>query len=148
MSDQRKEAGRNNDSHRYDDIIGLSHPVSAVHPQMSRIDRAAQFSPFAALTGYEDAIAETGRLTDMRMELEEDAKAALDEKLQKIQERITLCPEVSVTYFLPDEKKAGGAYVTVRDRVKKVDQYECMIVMQDGTRIPFKEIVEIETQLF
>ena len=143
MTDWKKETEGNNDYHQYDDIIGLPHPVSANHPQMSRAERAAQFSPFAALTGYEDAIAETGRLTDSRIELEEDARVILDEKLRQIQEQIEIQPEAAVTYFLPDSRKAGGSYVTLRDRVKKIDPYEGVVVMQGGTRIPIEEIVEI-----
>ncbi len=144
MTDWKKETEGSNDYHQYDDIIGLPHPVSANHPQMSRADRAAQFSPFAALTGYEDAIAETGRLTDARIELEEDARIILDEKLRQIQEQIAIWPEVTVTYFLPDSRKTGGSYVTLRDRVKKIDLYERAVVMQEGTRIPIEEIVKIE----
>lgn len=143
MTDWKKGTERSNDYHQYDDIIGLPHPVSANHPQMSRADRAAQFSPFAALTGYEDAIAETGRLTDSRIELEEDARIILDEKLRQIQEQIAIWPEAAITYFLPDSRKTGGSYVTLRDRVKKIDSYERVVVMQEGTRIPIEEIVEI-----
>lgn len=140
---QGRETAERNGCHRYDDIIGLPHPVSASHPQMSRTDRAAQFSPFAALTGYEDAIAETGRLTREQLELNEDARQILDEKLRWIQEHIASLPEAEVTYFLPDERKAGGDYVTLKSRVKKIDSYERIMVMQDGTRIPIEEIVEI-----
>lgn len=143
MTDWNKTTEGSNDYHQYDDIIGLPHPVSANHPQMSRADRAAQFSPFAALTGYEDAIAETGRLTDNRIELEEDARIILDEKLRWIQEQISVRPEAAVTYFLPDSRKAGGSYVTLRGRVKKIDPYERVVVMQDGSRIQIEEIVEI-----
>lgn len=138
-----KETAKNSDYHRYDDMIGLPHPVSRSHPQMSREDRAAQFSPFAALTGYEDAIAETGRLTQEQIELEEDARIILDEKFRWIQEHISAMPEVEVTYFLPDEHKAGGTYVTLKDRVKKIDSYKRVMVMQSGTRISIGEIVEI-----
>lgn len=144
MTDWKKETVRSNDFHQYDDIIGLPHPVSANHPQMNRADRAAQFSPFSALTGYEEVIAETGRLTDKRIELEEDARIILDEKLRWIQGQITVRPEVAVTYFLPDSRKTGGSYVTVRDRVKKIDPYESVVVMQEGTRIPIEEIIKIE----
>lgn len=148
MTDRNKKAAGGGDYHRYDDIIGFPHPISVNHPQMSRAGRAAQFSPFAALTGYEDAIAETGRLTDARMELLEDARSLLDEKLWLIKEQIADLPEVSVTYFLPDKRKAGGSYVTVKNRVKKIDSYERVLIMQDGVRIPLKDIVEIEGDVF
>ena len=127
----------------YDDIIHLPHHVSTAHPPMERTDRAAQFSPFAALTGYEESIEETGRLTEARRELEEDAKAALDEKLQSIQERIADYPKAAITYFLPDHKKEGGAYVTVEDYIKKIDRYRNVLHMQDGTQIPVQEIISI-----
>lgn len=144
MTERKMQTAGNHAYHRYDDIITLAHPVSSVHPQMSRADRAAQFSPFAALTGYEEAIAETGRITDARVELEEDARSLLDEKLRQIQERIEELPEVSVTCFLPDGQKDGGSYATVRNRVRKIDPYERVMIMQDKSRIPLDEIVEIE----
>lgn len=128
----------------YDDIINLPHPVSKVHPPMPAANRAAQFSPFAALTGYEEAVEETARLTDERLELEEDAVCALDEKLRILQERIAEQPEASVTYFRPDARKAGGAYVTVSGRIKKIDCYEQMLVMKDGQRIPIRDVMAIE----
>ena len=97
----------------YEDIINLPHHVSKTRPQMSMLDRAAQFSPFAALTGYDAAIKETGRLTDEKIEMDEDRKAALDMKQAYLIEMIDEQPEISVTYFLPDTKKSGGSYVTV-----------------------------------
>jgi len=111
-------------------------------------ERAAQFSPFAALTGYGDAIDETGRLTDAKVELAEDAGGILDGKLRLLQERIGIHKEVSVTYFQPDGKKAGGAYVTVVGLVKKIDRYEQALVFQDGTKIPIPEITKIEGEIF
>lgn len=144
MTKWNKGITESTDYHRYDDIIRFPHPVSKVHPPMSRINRAAQFSPFAALTGYEDAIAETGRLTDTRIEMEEDARSLLDEKLRQIQEQTAGLAEVSVTYFVPDNRKAGGSYVTVRNQIKKIDSYDRVLVMQDGARIALKDIVEIE----
>lgn len=134
---------RKNEEHRYDDIMNLPHHVSDVHPHMAVSDRAAQFSPFAALTGYGDAIRETGRLTDTRIELDEDAKELLDEKLRMIQERIASRPEVSITYFCPDERKAGGFYTTVTGCVKKIDGYAGAVIMGDGTRIGMGDIVKI-----
>lgn len=127
---------------KYTDMLSLPHPVSATHPQMSIYDRAAQFSPFAALTGYEGAIRETARLTDARIELEEDERAALDEKLRKLREHMAQV-EVTVTYFQPDKRKEGGSYVTVSGAVKKIKEYERILVMQDGGQIPIDEIVDI-----
>lgn len=136
------------DSRCYDDIIHLSHHVSEVHPQMTIINRAAQFSPFAALTGYEGALGETSRLTDARMALAEDEKEILDEKLRMIQEGIRDHPEVTITFFVPDEKKAGGAYTSVTGRVKKIDGYERTVVMQDGIKISITNITGIEGTIF
>lgn len=129
--------------HDYSDILRIPHHQSDRHPRMTLLNRAAQFSPFAALTGYEESIEETGRLTEARRELEEDAKAALDEKLQSIQERIADYPKAAITYFLPDHKKEGGAYVTVEDYIKKIDRYRNVLHMQDGTQIPVQEIIGI-----
>lgn len=112
-----------------------------IHLWKERIVRRS--FPFAALTGYEESIEETGRLTEARRELEEDAKAALDEKLQSIQERIADYPKAAITYFLPDHKKEGGAYVTVEDYIKKIDRYRNVLHMQDGTQIPVQEIIGI-----
>lgn len=130
-------------SDKYDDIIRLAHHVSASRPQMPVSERAAQFSPFAALTGYEATIRETGRLTEERIDLDEDMAAEVNEKLQMVQERIEEQPEVSITYFLPDQKKAGGAYITVTGRIRKIDQYKGTVNMHDGTNVPIREIKEI-----
>lgn len=130
--------------HSYDDIIDLPHHISKTHPQMPVSDRAAQFSPFAALTGYESVIQEAGRLTDARIELDEYSKAELDRKLQRLQEKIHLHPEVSVTYFVPDERKEGGTYVTARVKIRKIDPCRDIILMEDGRIVPVKEIIEIE----
>lgn len=135
-----------NDGKNYDDIINLPHPVSAVHPPMKLSDRAAQFSAFAALTGFGDAVRETGRLTDRRIELDEDAKELLDEKMRMIQERISDCPKASLTYFCPDEKKEGGFYTTVTGNVRKIDGYGGLVVMADGTKIQLNEIIDIILQ--
>lgn len=134
--------------HRYDDIINLPHYQSATRPRMSNYDRAAQFAPFAALTGYDDAVKETARLTDKKVELDEYGKDALNERLNMVQDAIDEQPEVSVTYFLPDKKKSGGAYVTATDRVKKIDEYENIVLLQDGTKIPIADIAEIAGDIF
>lgn len=136
-----------NNLHKYDAIINLPHPTSKKHPRMSMLNRAAQFSPFAALTGYDAAVKETARLTDQRVELDEYQKAALDERLQIIQEHLQERPEISLTYFKPDERKAGGAYLTITNIVKKIDTYERLIVMMDGSKIPIDEIMELNSEL-
>ena len=138
----------NANNHQYDDIINLPHHVSATRPRMPMIDRAAQFSPFAALTGYDAAIKETGRLTDQRIELTEDSRAVLDRKQQLLVDNLADHPEVSVTYFVPDERKAGGAYITVTGRVKKIDDYQRLLLLTDGTKIPLDEILDMESELF
>lgn len=132
----------------YNDIINLPHHVSNTRSQMSMLDRAAQFSPFAALTGYDSAIKETGRLTDEKLELDEDTRAALDRKQAYLLEMISNQPEVSITYFLPDEKKTGGAYVTATGNFKRVDDYERMLILTDGRKIPMADIADIECELF
>jgi len=135
-------------NHEYDVIIDLPHHVSATRPRMSMIDRAAQFSPFQALTGYGAAIQETGRLTDQRIELTEDSRAVLDRKQQLLLDNLADRPEVSVTYFVPDERKSGGAYVTVTGQVKKVDEFERLLILTEGTKIPLDDIPDIESELF
>ena len=135
-------------SGNYEDIINLPHHVSARHPQMPLSARAAQFSPFAALTGHEDAIRETERLTEDFREPDEDEKSLLDNKISLLQENISVHPEVEVTYFQPDSKKSGGAYVTVRGRVKKIDVCSCRMVFTDQTAIALDNICSIEGELF
>lgn len=127
----------------YEDIIQLPHHVSETHPRMSISDRAAQFSPFAALTGYGAAIRETGRLTEKRIELDENSKEILDEKLLLVAGRIKDQPDIAITYFVPDGKKDGGAYVTVRGKAKKIDEYNRAVILTDGMRIPVADIIEI-----
>lgn len=133
---------------KYDDIIHLPHHISDHRAPMSMIDRAAQFSPFAALTGYEAAIAETARLTDRRIELDESRRAELDERIRIIQEQISTKPEVTVTYFEPDLRKIGGAYVSVTGKVWKISSYEQAMILMDGSVIPFREILEIDGSIF
>lgn len=129
---------------RYDDIINLPHHVSATHTPMPVADRAAQFSPFAALTGYEDAIDETGRLTQQWIELDENEKERLDEKLQMIREQLPTHPQVSFTYFEPDKKKQGGAYLTTEGRARKLDEPKNAFIMEDGREILIERIVKVE----
>ena len=123
-------------NNRYNEIINLPHHVSTTRPQMPMSDRAAQFAPFAALTGYDSAIKETGRLTDERIELDEEALTALDRKYQLLMDTLDDAPEVTIIYFQPDERKAGGQYVSATGTVKKVDTFGRRILLQDGTRIP------------
>lgn len=130
-------------SGKYDDIISLPHPTSARHPRMPMADRAAQFSPFAALVGHGAAIEETARLTDQKVELTEEGKALLDEKLRLLLET---GGEGVFTYFLPDERKDGGAYITTTGKVKKIDPLEGRVILKDGTAIPIEDIWEIEAQ--
>ncbi|MCM1063961.1 MAG: YolD-like family protein [Eubacterium sp.] len=130
--------------HKYDDIIDLPHHISARHPQMPLADRAAQFSPFAALTGHEAAIRETARLTEAFVELDEDRKRELDEQLLLIREESAKEPEIEVTYFRPDLKKSGGTYVTARGRVQKIDGYSRQIHFVDGTVIPMENLYSLE----
>ena len=132
----------------YNDIINLPHHVSKNHPPMAAINRAAQFSPFAALTGYDDALKETARLTDERAELDDYSKYALSDRLQIIADRIGEHPEIEITYYQPDPKKHGGAYVTAAGTAKKINENQRIVIMTDGTTIPIEEIVAIEGAIF
>ena len=132
----------------YADLLDLPVHKSAKHPPMTLLARAAQFSPFAALTGYEDAVEETARLTDTRLELSEDMKTILNEKMQMILDNAENEPIVTITYFVPDKKKSGGAYVDVTGIVKEIDEYERCIVMTDKKKIPIEQIREINGELF
>ena len=130
-------------THKYDDIMHLSRPVSEGRAGMSGYDRAAQFSPFAALTGFDAAIEETGRLTDTRMELEEYGLQLLDEQMRALLEVIHTRPKVRVEWFRRDERKDGGSYVTTTGHVKKVDDYRGQLVFTDGRNIPLGEVVSV-----
>jgi len=136
------------DNRQYDDIINLQHHVSGDREHMSVIDRAAQFSPFAAVVGYDGAIKETARLTDHRIELDEAEKTILDERIRIVQEHLSRQQEIEFVFFRPDEMKAGGAYICVIGTVKKIDEYERAVIMRDGTRIPVDEIVDITGKMF
>lgn len=129
-------------SGKYDDIINLPHPVSRRHARMPMVDRGAQFSPFAALTGYDAVIRETARQTCQSIDVDESVCSDIDRQLRYLAEQIR--PEVTVTYFQPDERKAGGAYVTVTGRVKKVDPCAGELVFLDGSRLPFESILAIQ----
>lgn len=132
----------------YDDILHLPHPTSKRHPRMPIVDRAAQFSPFAALTGHGAAIEETARVTDRRIELDEDAKEQLDQTLQLLLERIDEQPEITVTWFSPDKKKAGGQYHTATGKLKRIDSREGRLILTDGNQIPLEDLLEIRSESF
>lgn len=131
---------------QYDDIIHLPHHISSTRPRMSGIDRAAQFSPFAALTGYDTSIKESARLTDARIELDDSQKEEIGEKLRLVTGQPDA--EIKITYFLPDTKKTGGKYVLAAGTVKKVDEYERMIIMGDGKQIPIDEVIDVDCDVF
>ncbi len=132
----------------YDDIIGFLRPVSRKHKPMPMISRAAQFAPFAALNGYEDAVLETARLTDEEIETDECAKAALDNKLRILCAGIDTLPKAEFTYFKEDQRKKGGAYVAVVGRVKEIDELRRLVVLTDNTKIPIDGIYGIRSALF
>ena len=132
----------------YDDIINLPHPTSKRHPRMPIRDRAAIFSPFAALSGHGTAIAETARLTELKIELDEDAKAELDRRQAVLLEHMDEQPEISVTWFQPDARKDGGAYLTITGRLKKFRELERLLILADGTEIPLEDVVALESDIF
>lgn len=136
------------DTGKYDDLMFMPHHVSPTRPKMSLIDRAAQFSPFAALSGYDAAIRETARQTDEFVMLDENRRAEVDLKLRWLKEHLKEAPQVRITYFIPDGKKSGGAYVTATGVVKKIDEYEHCVWMADRTVIPVEKIYEIDGQVF
>ena len=133
---------------QYEDIIRLPHPVSKVRPQMPILDRAAQFSPFAALTGYDAAIREAARLTDKKLVLDEETCALLDRKQQYLCEIIAEKPEITVTYFIPDERKDGGSYATVTGKLRRIDFCGRLLVLSDGGNIPLDDIAGLESERF
>lgn len=124
----------------YDDIIYLPHHVSQNYPQMSMHDRAAQFAPFAALTGYEASVGETARLTSERRELDPQEAEELNRRLTDLAARLPDHPEVTVEYFVPDDRKAGGAYVTVTGRVRHISVPEKTLVLEDGAVISLEDV--------
>lgn len=128
----------------YSDIINLPHHISRNHPQMPMEARAAQFAPFAALTGYDAVIHETARLTDKQVELEEYDNDRLNRIFSELMDSLEKHPMVTVSYFKPDEHKAGGAYMTVSGKLKKIDTYEQIMKMEDGTVIPIDSIMDLQ----
>ena len=133
-------------SGKYDDIIALPHPEPRTHPRMSLHDRAAQFSPFAALTGHSAAIAETGRLTDSRITLDESEMARVDAALQRLQELLPQAPAVSITYFVPDERKTGGPYQTITGVVRRIDTVNSVLLLTGQRVIPIPDIFDVAIQ--
>ena len=133
---------------KYADIIDLPHHQSDTRPKMSNYDRAAQFSPFAALTGHADSIKETARMTDEYSEPSEEMKAIMNEKLLFLMEQLENQPEITITFFKPDEKKQGGAYITITGVVKKIKTYERQIQMTTGDLIPIDMIFGIDGEIF
>lgn len=132
------------DTRKYDDIISLPHPVSDRHARMTNYDRAAQFSPFAALTGFDGEITEAARLTEAMVELTESRKEELNKKLQQLWTKLSCRPEIAVTYFQEDMKKSGGAYITRVGKLKKIDEYSYCLRLTDGTAIPITHILNIQ----
>ena len=132
----------------YEDIVNYPPHISKRHPQPTMMDRAARFAPFAAITGYEEMVLEEARVTEERVDLDEGALSLLNEKLNMIQEFLDEEPEVTITYFEPDKKKSGGAYVSVTGTVKRIDEYEHLVLMNDGKKIYIEDIYAIESDLF
>lgn len=131
------------DTSRYEKIMDLPHHVSKKHPQMPAEDRAAQFAPFAALTGYGEAVKETARFTEEKRTPDEESLEILDRTICSLRERIKDQPYISLTCFQADERKAGGAYVEIRGNLKKIDEYRRKLILTDGTEIFFDNILEI-----
>ena len=132
---------------KYEDIINLSRPISK-HPKMTLYQRSAQFAPFSALTGYEGQVKETARQTYKKIELDEEIKLKLDLKIQIIQEMLHNNPEIEITYYVPDKIKDGGKYETIKNKVKKIDNYNQAIIMQDDLKIDINEIIDIKSDIF
>lgn len=131
----------------YEDIINLPHHTSKKHPRMSLGARSAQFAPFAALTGYDEVLIETARLTNERIEIDDTIKVIIDSKLQIIKEHIKEMPVITFMYFVPDTKKDGGKYVTIMGNVKKIDEYRNVLVLENKTEIPIDEIIDINGEI-
>lgn len=133
---------------KYEDIINLPRHISNKRSAMPIQDRAAQFSPFAALTGHDAAVKETARVTERRIDLDQYMKEDLNDKLQILIKRIKENPKIKIKYFQADKNKDGGTYIIVNNRVKKIDEYEKIIFMEDNTIIPIDNIVKIEGEIF
>ncbi len=132
----------------YSDIINLPHHELTTRQRMPKANRAASFSPFAALTGYDEAVKETARLTSERIEIDDGTKEVLNEKLRIAVEMADSEPEVAITYFVPDSKKSGGAYVTAKGVIKRIDEYERLVIFTDKSTIPIDDIYAIEGDIY
>lgn len=139
-----KKAYDMQDIHDYRDIMDRPHPVSNKHPRMARIDRAAQFAPFAALTGHKEAVKESERQTEQKRMLSDGQKLRINEVLQEIQNRRKQHPIIRLTYFVKDPNKEGGTYITIRKSAKRIEEIEKRLVLMDGTRIAIPDIYQIE----
>lgn len=148
MNNGNDSGGHRYDVHKYDEIINLPHHKSKTRAPMPRYNRAAQFAPFAALTGYEAAIAETARRTEQKRELDRDEIAVLNDKIRLISEHINELPQVRITYFISDERKSGGRYVEKCGVVRIIDSVDKVIIMYDETKIPIDDIAAIGGDLF
>ena len=136
------------DKFPYEDIVDLPPHISKRHPQPSMMDRAARFAPFAAITGYEEMVLEEARVTEERIDLDDGAILLLNERLNMIQEFLDEKPEVTITYFEPDKRKSGGAYVDITGTVKRIDEYEHLVLMNNGRKISIENIYNIQSALF
>lgn len=136
------------DKFPYEDIVNLPPHISKKHPQPTMLERAARFAPFAAITGYEEMVLEEARVTEERVELDEGTLAMLNEKLNIIHDSLDSEPVIQITYFEPDKKKSGGAYISVTGTVKRIDKYERLVIMSDGKKIRIDEIFGLEGKLF
>ena len=134
-------------TNKYDEIINLPHHISKKHPPLGRDSYAAQFSPFAALTGYDDVVSEAARVTEEKTELDEDAKLRISNRLSFILDHIDKDPGVTITHFLPDARKSGGKYVKSVGKIKKYDGYEKIIYMESGTKIKLENVFDINSEL-
>lgn len=137
-----------NDKFPYEDIINLPCPVSKKHPQPTMLERAARFAPFAAITGYEEMVLEEARVTEEKIELDECALILLDKKLNILQKHLSQSPEITVTYFVPDKKKTGGAYCTITGIVKRIDPYQKILILQNDEKIQIENIYDLKSNLF
>ncbi|NCC02065.1 MAG: hypothetical protein EOM34_15595 [Clostridia bacterium] len=139
---------KNNTEFPYEDIVNLKHHQSKTRPHMSNYQRAAQFAPFAALTGYGDAVDETARITADRIDLSEEEKSILSEKLTLLRDSVGQKPKVLFTYFVADERKSGGSFESKKGILKKFDEFERIITLEDSMQIPIDDIIELSGELF
>ena len=137
-----------NEKFPYDDIVNLPRPISKKHPQPPLSERAARFAPFAAITGYEEMVLEEARVTEERIELDECALALLNEKLNILQNNLSQSPEITVTYFAPDKKKAGGAYVNISGTVRQIDVYSKLLILENDKKIRIENIYKLDGDIF